>query len=112
MPGAIAIMLAFGAEEKAVEPLVLPHRSDAIEASGKHFVDVTLMADVKNKLVLGSLKNAMQSDRQFDDAKVRTEMPAGLGEDPDQLVAYFLGQLREVLLSEGLDVHGGANSIE
>ena len=49
---AVTIMFAFGAEEKAVEPLVLPHRVDAIEAAGKHLVDVALMADVEDEFVL------------------------------------------------------------
>ena len=38
--GAVAIVFALGAQQESVQPLVLPHRPDAIEPAGKHFVDV------------------------------------------------------------------------
>ena len=68
---AVAIVLAFGAQQKAVQPFVLPHRRDAIEPPGKHLVHVALMADVEDELVLRRFENAMQRDRQLDHAEIR-----------------------------------------
>ena len=45
-------MLAFGAKQETIEPLVLPHGMDAIEPASKHLVDVALVADIKNELVV------------------------------------------------------------
>ena len=85
VPGAVAIVFAFGPQQKSVQSLVLPHRADAIEAAGKHFVDVTLVADVEDKSVLGSIEDAVQRDGQFDHAEIWTEMAAGLRKDLDQI---------------------------
>ena len=72
--GAIAVVLAFGAEEKAVEPFVLPNRVDLIPPSGKHLVDISLVADVEDKFVVRGIKNPVQSDRQLDNTEIRTEV--------------------------------------
>ena len=109
---AVAIVLAFGAQEKAVQPLVLPHRVKAIEAAGKHLVDVALMADVEDELVLRRVEDAMQRDGQFDHAEIRSEMAAGLGEDVDQLIAHFLRELRQILFAKRFDVGWRTDSIE
>ena len=112
MARAVGIVLAFGAEEEAVQPLVLPHGVDAIEPAGKHLVDVTLMADVEDELVLRRVENAMERDRQLDHAEIRPEMTAGLREHLDQLIAHFLRELRETFLRQRLHVGGRMNSIE
>ena len=78
---AVAIVLALGAEEEAVQALVLPHGVDAIEPAGEHLVDVALVADVEDELVLRRVEDAMERDGQLDDAEVRPEMAAGLRED-------------------------------
>ena len=75
-------MFALGPEQKAVQSLVLAHRADAIEAARKHLVDVTLVADVEDKFVPGSFEDAVQGDRQFDDAEVRAEVAARFATRP------------------------------
>ena len=112
VPGAVAIVFAFGAQEKAVQSLVLPHRADAIEPAGKHFVDVTLMADVEDKFVLGRIEDAMQRNGQFDDAEIRPEMSAGLRKNLDERFAHFLRELRQVLFAQRFDVRGRTDAIE
>ncbi len=82
MARAVAIMLALRAEKEAIQSFVLPHRPDAIEPPGEHFVHVALVADVEDKLVCGRFENAMQRDRQFDHAQIRAEMAAGLRQAP------------------------------
>jgi len=46
-----------------------PHRPDAIETAGKHFVDVTLVADIENDGLWSS------EDAQFDHAEIGPRWP-------------------------------------
>ena len=109
---AIDVMFAFGAKEKPVEPFVLSHGVDAIEPAGKHLVDVTLVADVEDKLVVRGGEDAVERDRQLDHAEVRTEMAAGFRKHLDQGVAHFLRELRQAFLRQCLDVGGGSDPVE
>jgi hypothetical protein len=110
--GAVAIVLAFRAEQKAVQALILPHCADTIEPAGKHFVHVTLMAHVHDKSVVRRIENAMERDRQFDHAEVRSEVAAGLRKHFDELVAHFLGELWQILFRQRFHVGGRTNSIK
>src|SRR4029434_10205058 len=105
-------MLAFGAEEKAVQPLVLPHGVNAIEATGKHLVDVALVTDVDHEPVVRRGKNAMERNGQLDNAEIGSEMTAGLREDLDQLIAHFLRELRKALLRQRFHDRRRMNPIE
>ena len=109
---AVAIVLAFGAEEKAVQPLVLPHGVNAIEPAGEHLVDVALVTDVEDELVLRRVENAMKRDGQLDHAEIRAEMAAGLREHFDQLIAHFLRELRKAFLRQRFHVRRRMNPIE
>src|SRR4051812_38446315 len=63
VPCAVAVMFALGAQEEAVQSLVLPHGGNAIEAAGKHLVDVTLMTDIEDETILWRLEDAMECNR-------------------------------------------------
>src|SRR6476661_2684856 len=112
MTGPVAIVFAFRPQKKSVEALELSHRMKTIEAAGKNLMDVALMTDVHDKAVSRRIEDTMQSDGQFDHAEVRSEMPAGLGEDLDQLIAYFLRELRQILFTKRFDVGWRTDSIE
>ncbi len=107
--GAVAIVLAFGAEQKAVQALVLPHGVEALAPAGEHLVDVALVAHVEDEFVLRRVENAVQRDGQFHDAEVRPEMAAGLGEDSDQFVAHLLSEKRQIFFLDSLHVRRGLN---
>ena len=49
----VAIVFGFGAEEEAIEALVLANGANFGSAAGEHFVDVALVGDVKKEFVLG-----------------------------------------------------------
>ena len=53
---AVAVVLALGAEEEAVEALVRADGVDAVRAAGEHLVDVALVGDVEDELVLGRVE--------------------------------------------------------
>jgi hypothetical protein len=112
MTGTVAIVFAFRAQKKSVEALELPHRMKTIEAAGKNLMDVPLMTDVHDKAVLRRLEDSMQSNSQFDDAEIRSQMPAGLRENLDQLIAHFLRELRQILFAKRFDIGRRTDSIE
>jgi hypothetical protein len=47
------------------------------------------MADVPNELVRRRRENVVKGESEFDDAEIRTEMAAMLGELGDQFLAEF-----------------------
>ena len=109
---AVAIVLAFRAQKKTVETAVLPHRVKTIEASGKHFMHVTLVTHIHDEAVTRRVEYAMQGNRQFDDAEIRSEMAPCLGKNLDQLIAYLLCKLRQVLFAQRFDIHRRTDPFE
>ena len=105
-------MLAFGAQQKTIEPAELTHGAKSIEPAGKHFVHIALVADVHDETVTRGVEHAMQRNRQLHDAEVRSEMSARLREDFDQLIAHFLCELRQILFTKRFDVGWRTDSIE
>ena len=53
MSRSVAIVFGFGAEEEAIEALVLANGANFGSAAGEHFVDVALVGDVKKEFVPG-----------------------------------------------------------
>jgi hypothetical protein len=83
MARSIAVVIALGAEKESIESSVLAHRSELLPASGQDLVNVSLMADVEEDLVDRGLKDAVQSDRELDDAEVRAEVASCFGKCVD-----------------------------
>ena len=59
--GAVAIVFAFRAQEKTVEPAELSHRVETVETPGKHFVHVALVTHVHHEAVTRRVEDAMQA---------------------------------------------------
>lgn len=79
-------------------------------AAGEKLVHVALVRDVEDKLVAGRFENAVEGKREFHDAEVGAHVAALAGGDGDDFIADFLGELRELVGSEGLDVLRAAKS--
>ena len=109
---AVAIVLAFGAQQKAIEPAELTHGAKSIEPAGKHFMHVALVADVHDETVTRGIEYAMQRNGQLHNAEVGSEVPAGLRENFDQLIAHFLSELRQILFTKPFNVGWRTDSIE
>ena len=73
--GAVAVVLALGAQHEAVEPAGLANGLKAVQATGKNLVDIGLVADVEEQLVFGGIEDRVQSQREFHDAKVGPRWP-------------------------------------
>ena len=99
-----AVVLALGAERKAVQAVRLADGAETVFAAGQNFVDINLMAHVPDEFVLGRGENLVQRDGQLDDAEVRAEVAAALGEALDQLGADFAGEFLQLRHRELFDV--------
>ena len=80
MTGAIAVVIALGAEHEAIKSFILTNRMDLVPTPRQHLVHVGLMADVENELILRGVEDTVQRDRELNNAKIRAEVTAGLGE--------------------------------
>ena len=112
VPRAVTVVFALGAEEEAVQSAVLTDGIDLLAATGEHFVHVGLMADVEEDFVLGRIEGAVQGDGQFDHAEVRSEVSAGFRDGPDEFVADFLREQRQVLLRHGAEIGRAVDPFE
>ena len=112
MPRAIAVMLALGAQHEAVQPARLANRIHSLQASGEHFVDVGLVANIKEQLVLGSIEYRVQGQGQLDHSQIRPQVAAGLGERLNQENANLLGQLRHLRKVQALQIGGRVDALQ
>ena len=70
------------------------------------------MADVEEKLVCRGIEDVVHGQRQLDDAKVGSEVAAGLRQAADQQFADLLRQLGKLPDRHALDVRGRLNGTE
>ena len=109
---AVAVVLAFGAQSKAVQAARLAHGVETAAASGEQFVNVRLVADVKDKAVSRGVEDVVHGQGELDDAQVRPQVAARLGQHTDQLLAYFLSQCLQLRHGKALDVRGRVDRVE
>ena len=81
MTGPVAVVLAFGAEQKSIQSLILTDGVETASSSRQELVDVSLMADIENQFVFWSVKDPVQSNREFYDPKIGPEVPTDLGKN-------------------------------
>src|SRR5262245_18241490 len=56
---AVAIVLAFSAQQKAIEPSELTHGAKSVEPAGKHFVHIALVTHIHDETVTGGVEHAV-----------------------------------------------------
>src|SRR6185437_11094654 len=108
----ITIVLALGAEGKAIQTVRGADGIEPVFASGEQFVDVALVAHVPDKFILRCGKDAVQGNGELHHAQVRSQMTAVPGQDRDQFVADFLRQLLQLVQLEFLDVLRTVHHVE
>ena len=113
MAGAEDVVQALLAIEEAAQAA---RCADTIEVgaitAGEQFVHVPLVGHVEDEFVLWRTEDAVQRDRELDHAEIGTDVAAVLGRDGDETLADLLGEQRELLGSEGLDVFWPADGRE
>ena len=106
-PGAVAVVLAFGAQHEPVQPTRSADCAELFLPSGEQFVHVGLMADVEQEAIGGGVEDVVQRERQFHHPEIRAQMPPIVGEHGDHSFADFRGQLIEFRRRELFDLLGG-----
>ena len=113
MASAEDVMQALLAIQEAAQAT---RRADTIEvgavAAGEELVHVALVGHVEDEFILRRTKDAVQCDRELDHAEIGPDVAAVLGGDGDETFADLLGEQRELLWSEGLDVFWPADGRE
>ena len=77
MRGAERVILALGPFGETREASALAQRADAVPAAGEDLVRIGLVADVPDQPIARGVEDAMQGDRELDDAEPRAQVAAG-----------------------------------
>ena len=104
MTGAHDVVRGLRDRAERREPPVLADRAEPLAPAGEDLVRVGLVPDVPEDLVLGALEQRVQRHRELARAEVGAEVPADLADRVDDVLAHLLGELRELLLGQGLEV--------
>jgi hypothetical protein len=103
------VVLALGPVEKAAGAVRLAQLAEeGAVAAGEQLVHVTLVGDVEDELVARRVEDPVEGEGELDDAEVGSHVTALLRGDGDDFVADFLGELRQRLGRQGLEVGGTA----
>ena len=86
------VVRALGAVRVPRQPTALAQARKLVASTGDQFVRVGLMARVPEQDVLGRVEHSVQCQSEFDDAEIRTEVPAGRGDRRDDQLADLLGE--------------------
>ena len=73
-----SIILALRGFWETAYSLVFPVCMKSFSTTGKDLVDVSLMSDIPDNPVFGSIEDIMQGNGEFDHSKTGSEMP-GIG---------------------------------
>ncbi len=110
--GAHDVVLGLGDRAERREAAVLADRRQLVAAAGEDLVRVGLVADVPEDLVARRVEQRVQRDRELAGAEVGAEVPADLADGVDDVLAHLLGELRELLLGEPVQVLGTVDVLE
>ena len=77
------VVLGFGAVRVAGQAALLAQGAEVL-ASGEELVHVGLVAGVEDDAVAGGIEDPVDRDGEFDDAEVRAQVAARLGDVADQ----------------------------
>src|SRR6185312_14661135 len=85
------------------EATLLPKAAEILSAR-EELVHVTLVPGVEDDRVARGVEDAVQSDRQLDNAEVRSQMTACLRDVGDQELSDLRGELHQLILRERIKV--------
>ena len=79
MPHGKEVVSALRGLREAGHAFARPEFREEGEPAGEEFVWIALVPDIKQQPIVPEIKNIVERDREFDDAQIRRQMPAGLG---------------------------------
>ena len=110
--GSITIVLALGAQHKAVQPARLANGIQAVQPPGEYLVDVRLVTDIEEQLVFRGIEDRVQSQRQFHHSQVRAQMTTGLREGLNQEFADLPRQFSHLCEVQSLEIGGRVDGLQ
>src|SRR5690606_1318409 len=81
-------------------------------SAGQQLVHVALVTGVEHDRIARRVEDAVQRDRQLDDAEVRPEVPAGLGDLAHQELTDLPRELRQLVTTQSIEVTRTVNRLE
>ncbi len=112
MPSAVTIVRALAAQHKAIQPTGSAYGVELLPASGEQFVNVSLMADIKQKVVFRCVEDIVQGDGQLNNTEVGTKVAPGSREHRDQLLANLGGQFFQLRDREPFYIRGRIDIVQ
>jgi hypothetical protein len=112
VPGAELVVLALRALEKPGDAAGLPKRREVGVPTGEELPGIRLVPDIPDDPIGGGVELVEQRDAQLYHPEAGTDVPAGNGAAVDEARADLVGQLRELLPLEALEVRGGVHGVE
>src|SRR4029079_15637805 len=112
-PGVAAVehvVLGLTPARKAADAPQLPERLEPPEAAGQELVRIGLVAGVPDDPVAGRLEQAMQRDRELDDAQRAAQVTARRRDRRDDRLADLGRQLLELGFSQPAEIGGTMES--
>ena len=94
------------------ETTVLADRLQLLAPAGENLVGVGLMTYVPEDLVVRRVQQRVQRYGQLARAEIGAEVTADLPHSVDDVLAHLLGELREFLLGERLEVLGAVYAVD
>jgi hypothetical protein len=101
-----------GALEEAGDPVLLPQRLHPRVAPREELVRIALMADVPHELVVGSLEDVVQGDRQLHDAEAGPDVATRARADVHHARANVVGERAQLVAGQGPKVGRGSDAVE
>jgi hypothetical protein len=112
VPGAHDVVLGLVDRAERGQALVLADRRELVAAARQDLVRVGLVADVPEDLVLRRVEQRVQRDGELAGSEVGAEVPADLTDRVDDVLAYLLGHLGELVVRERVQVLRAVDAIE
>ena len=112
VPGAHRVVLGLRDRAERREAAVAADRRELVAAPREDLVRVGLMPDVPEDLVARGVEQRVERDRELAGAEVRAEVAADLADGLDDVLADLLGEPRELVLAELVEVLRALDPIE
>ena len=106
------VVLRLRAAREAREAPLLPDRVEPVPPPRQDLVRVALVTDVPDEEVAGRVEDVVERDRQLDRPEARGEVPARLRDGVDQEGPELVGERRQLLEGEVLQVPGPGDPVE
>jgi hypothetical protein len=84
----------------------LTQRLELVFPSGQQFMGICLMADIPDYLIIGTVENPVQGNRQLDNSQAGGQMPTVNSHDSHKFLPDFISQLLELLDCKFFQIRG------